>query len=153
MSNTEKSVEIFRSTEEITGVLPELGARSPEVDRKLLADEINGITSNTPERSVEEIESLIDEEILIEDGGFVSEFDASRYGNTGYDIELIKASYRKLIEAERQKREEAVIAERERILAKAEKGYLARTYKAVGREGKFVDIKALTQPTNPKQYE
>ena len=150
MSNTEKSVEIFRSTEEITGVLPELGARSPEVDRKLLADEINGITSNTPERSVEEIESLIDEEILIEDGGFVSEFDASRYGNTGYDIELIKASYRKLIEAERQKREEAVIAERERI--KKQYGNMNDGCGCCMDETleDVLNREALTQPNNPK---
>ena len=42
-------------------------------------------------KAVREMSHLIDEEITIQDGGFVNESDAKEYANTGYDMEVIKS--------------------------------------------------------------
>jgi len=47
--------------------------------------------------TIEEMKHKVDEQISIEDGGYVNERDAIEYANTGYDMELIFADFQKLL--------------------------------------------------------
>jgi len=49
-----------------------------------------------------EIEHLINEEILIEDGGYVSEYDGQRYANTGYVMDSIVKDFKTAIDEARR---------------------------------------------------
>lgn len=50
----------------------------------------NFMSHTNYKQMIEEYKKLVDDEITIENGGFVNEYDAERYANTGYDMQVIE---------------------------------------------------------------
>lgn len=81
----------------------------------------------TPDTEWEKFEHLIDEEVEIKDGGFVNPYDAERYFNTGYDMELILKRFREMLTSRdtywKEELQKARQEERGRVLAEISRRY------------------------------